>query len=155
MTKKQQAAQDKSEAIARLREWFPVGATVYTILRHVSRSGMRREIGIVAILPDGTTRHPNHAVSKALGWTMGKSDGVKVGGCGMDMGFHLAYSLSHTLYPTGHGCTGKDCRSNDHSNGDRDYTPHGAGLTPHIREVITGADHWHNDGGYALNHRWL
>ena len=150
-----QKDRERAEAIEQLRQWFPVGSTVYTILRHVSRSGMSREIGVLASLGDGDFRHPNYAVSKALGWPQGKSDSVKVSGCGMDMGFHLAYALSHALYPTGHGCTGEGCRSNDHSNGDRDYTPHGNGMTPHLREVITGADHWHKDGGYALNHRWL
>lgn len=35
-------------------------------------------------------------------------------------------------------CIGHGCPSNDHCNGDRDYTPH-----------------HHNSGGYALKHRWL
>lgn len=102
MTKKEQIAAEKSEAVARLREWFPVGSTVYTILRHVSKSGMRREIGIVAILPDGTTRHPNHATATALGYTLGKSDSVKVDGCGMDMGYHIAYGISAAVHGDGY-----------------------------------------------------
>ena len=147
--------EDQKTALDNLRQWFPVGSTVHTILRHVSRSGMQREIGVVAILPDGDVRHPNYATAAALGLPQGKCDSVKVGGCGMDMGSHLAYGISHRCYPKGFGCIGKGCPSNDHFNGDRDYTPHGNGMNPAEREVLIGADHWHNDGGYALNHRWL
>jgi hypothetical protein len=43
----------------------------------------------------------------------------------------------------------------DHSNGDRDHTPHGNGMTPHLRAVVVDADHWHREGGYALRHRWI
>ena len=144
-----QKERERAEAIEQLRQWFPVGSTVYTILRHVSRSGMQREIGVLASLGEGDFRHPNYAVSKALGGTMGKGDSVKVSGCGMDMGFHLAYTIAAVCYHGGFGCIGKGCPSNDHSNGDRDYTPHKeSGLKPRC-------EHWHKDGGYALKHRWL
>lgn len=153
---------ERDEAIARLRDWIKPGDTVYTILRHVSPSGMQREIGVVLLAPTkqngdplsgGSTYpadvrivdlHPNHAVATALGVRLGKRDGVIVGGCGMDMGYHIVYSLARTLWPDGYGCTGADCPSNDHSNGDRDRTPHSE-----------ARPHWHQDGGYALRHRWL
>lgn len=99
-------ADSVEEQMARLREWFPKGSTVYTILRHVSRSGMMRTIGIVALLVrDGKTdiRHPNYATATVLGIPRDeKSDGVRVRGCGMDMGFHVAYELSHRLYGDGY-----------------------------------------------------
>ena len=56
----------------------------------------------------------------------------------MDMGFHLVYELSRALYPAGFVCSGDKCNSNDHSNGDRDHSPH-----------------QHQDGGYALRCRWI
>ena len=163
MSETQAAKVEREEARDKLRQWIKPGDTVYTILRHVSRSGMQREIGIV-LLKDGTDLHPNWLVAKAIGERVGKRDGIVVGGCGSDMGFEIVYHLGHTLWPDGFGCIGKGCRSNDHSNGDRDYAPHG--LTdengrPENREAGPGevADgcraHWHNDGGYALNHRWL
>ena len=40
---------EKEEALATLRQMLPPGSTVYTILRHVSRSGMRREISAVVV----------------------------------------------------------------------------------------------------------
>jgi len=168
--------QERDEAVAKLREWIKPGDTVHTILRHVSRSGMQREIGIV-LLKDGADLHPNYLVAKALGERIGKRDGIVVGGCGMDMGFHVVYGLGRTLWPDGFGCIGKGCRSNDHSNGDRDYTPHpwpdlpmdytcpcGVYAYPSRRSekaihidgcAYASAPHWHADGGYALNHRWL
>jgi hypothetical protein len=82
----------------------------------------------------------------------------------MDMGFHLVYTLSYALYPQGFGCVGERCPSNDHSNGDRDYTPHGCydengaleDREPGPGELRDGCRrHWHRDGGYALTQRWL
>lgn len=68
-----------------------------------------------------------------------KGDALVVNGCGMDMGFHVVYELGYTLYGRdGFICIGERCPSNDHSNGDRDYTPHA-----------------HTDGGYALRYEWL
>lgn len=92
-------------------------------------------------------------------------EACKAGGYGMDMGFHLAYNLSRTLYPDGFGCIGERCPSNDHINGDRDYTPHVQMLpgwdaakqehTDALVQTVVGLGHWHEDGGYALRHEWL
>lgn len=125
------------------------GTKVYTTVRHVSRSGMTRDIDCYAMI-DGEPRWISGLVARATGHTL-HGDAVRVGGCGMDMGFHLVYVLSSTLFPDGFGCIGADCPSNDHSNGDRDYTPHGALES----EIGTGVAHWHQSGGYALVQRWL
>jgi len=100
---------DKQEQIARLREWFPKGSTVHTILRHVSYSGMSRDISVLGAWIDDNGKvsfiHPNYSISKVLGWTLktkNGSDTIRVGGCGMDMGFHLVYSLSSALYGDGY-----------------------------------------------------
>jgi hypothetical protein len=164
---------ERDEAIARLREWLKPGDTVHTVLRHVSRSGMSREIDVVKIEGPDDVRWLSGVVSRADGWRLGKRDGIVVGGCGMDMGFHLVYSLSYALFKDGFGCVGEGCPSNDHVNGDRDYTPHGcrmcaaraaAGVwpSPVTRERPAGIctddqwrEHWHRDGGYALRQRWI
>ena len=138
MTKNQT---DRQNAIERLREWLKPGDTVHTIIRHVSASGMTREIGIVLIGKDGETRHPNFAVADALGLKIGKRDGVRIGGCGMDMGFEIVYSIGRALWPNGFKCAGEKCQSNDHSN-DRNCK----------REK---GKHQHQDGGYALRQVWL
>jgi hypothetical protein len=87
-------------------------------------------------------------VARATGEKIDQTNGgVKVGGCGMDMGFHLVYNLSRTLYPT-YQCLGKGdgsyrsgCPSNEHVN-------HGEGRDVYSPEVT------HSDG-YSLHQRWL
>lgn len=64
--------------------------------------------------------------ARALGYRIGKHGGIVVGGCGMDMGFHLVYNLGRTLWPTG----------TDNPHGRRNGHPD-------------------SDGGYALKHGWL
>jgi hypothetical protein len=159
--------EERDNALASLRKFVKPGDTVYTILRHVSRSGMQREISLYARWGDddgtGGLQWLDGWASKVLGERIGKREGLVVNGCGMDMGFHLVYNLSYTLWPEGFGCVGEKCPSNDHSNGDRDYTPnidarvrcldcvHGT----HPHAVHTHDTHWHKDGGYALKQRWL
>ena len=72
------------------------GDTVYTVLRHVSASGMSRRIDLY-------TFQDNKPVYLSGYYAMMQGeepprDGYKVGGCGMDMGFHLVYSLASMLY---------------------------------------------------------
>ena len=145
MTRTTQSA--KEEARESLLEWIKPGDTLYTILRHVSRSGMSRRIGVVKPYIREDTGELDmlfldYAVAtlteNRLSPTGKKGEGICVDGCGMDMGFHLIYSLSYALWPDGFECIGSGCPSNDHSNGDRDYSPH-----------------THRDGGYALKQRWL
>lgn len=78
-------------------------------------------------------------IANVCDYPRAKDGSLKVGGCGMDMGFPVVYNLSATLFRDGFDCIGKGCPSNDHSNGDRNYEPH---------------RHAHA-GGYALSSRWL
>ena len=144
ITKKQAAINDRTEAMERLREWIKPGDTVYCILRHRSSSGMSRRISF-AISRGGEITQIDWLIARALDYRLHEDGGLKVSGCGMDMGFHVVYNLSRTMFRDGFTCIGerKDdrsnrCPSNDHSNGDRDYTSHN-----------------HTDGGYALRSTWL
>jgi hypothetical protein len=99
---------EKREAIERLREWLTPGDTVYTVLRHVSASGMTRDIGVVSI--DRDDKYGNdvswlgYNAAKALGWRYNeRHEGVRVSGCGMDMGFHLVYELAHAIFEANAG----------------------------------------------------
>lgn len=145
MTKAQQ--QEQTEAREKLRKWLKPGDTVYVILRHVAKSGMSRDIGVVLLHPDGSRMvdlHPNYLVAKAIGAPLNKAgDGVKMGGCGMDMGFELVYNLAFSLFGKHYQCPGKKrCQSNEHRNPGPDRDKYGRGVT-------------HEDPGYALTHRWL
>lgn len=126
-----------AESLATLRKLCPPGTTIYTILKHVSRSGMQREISCY-VMEEGEPRWISWYVARVLGEPMGQRDGVKVNGCGMDMGFHIVYSLAYALHREGFDCIGEGCPSNDHSNGDRNREPHR-----------------HSDPGYSLKHSWL
>jgi hypothetical protein len=102
ITKKTQLAVDKELARMRLREVFAEQhkPTAYTVLRHVSSSGMSRDISVKTVI-DGEIRDITYTVAEALGEKIKDKNGqrvIRVSGCGMDMGFHLVYSLSSALY---------------------------------------------------------
>jgi hypothetical protein len=74
--------------------------TVYTILRRVSSSGMTRHISL-KIAQGGEIYDITYNAALALGEKLHDVNGfntIKVNGCGMDMGFHLVYSLSSVLF---------------------------------------------------------
>lgn len=74
---------------------------LYTVLRHVSKSGMTRDISVMAVTNDGQTYNISYHAGILLGWSVRDALGsraVRVSGCGMDMGFHLVYTLSHYLF---------------------------------------------------------
>jgi len=74
---------------------------VYTILRHVSQSGMSRDISVKAIDHEsGELVDISYSVSKLIGWSLRQKahNAIRVTGCGMDMGFHLVSVLSWNLY---------------------------------------------------------
>ncbi len=150
ISKREGKAQLVDAARDYLREILRPGDTVYCVLRHVSRSGMYRRISLLASPKGGEPFEiSRYALRLGIGSRPRRGEGVGVGGAGMDMGFALVYELAQTLWPQGFGCIGDSCPANDHSNGDRDYTPHG--------DMGHGAyNHWHKQaGGYALRHKWL
>ena len=86
-----------------LRDYFngQDRATVYTVLRSVSSSGMTRHISLKVVDSDGDILDITYLAAQALGDKLHDKHGhntIKVSGCGMDMGFHLVYSLSSVLY---------------------------------------------------------
>ena len=115
----------KARAREQLRAILKPGDTVACILRHCSRSGMRRHISLVTESMQDIT----FLAAQAMGESRADDGGIKVDGCGMDMGFSLVYNLGRVLFPEGFAVTGRG------RNGD-----------------TSGRD---TDGGYALKHRWL
>lgn len=95
--------QQKQEAIAQLRQYIPIGSTVYTVLRHQASSGMMRCISPIVIdQTNGQALDFSRLVSKAVGYkTNEKHGGLTMQGGGMDMGFELVYNLGRVLYPNG------------------------------------------------------
>lgn len=144
------------EAKAALRKILKPGDTVHTILDHVSSSGMSRDIRVV-ILRDGEALHPNHSVSVVLGLSRAKrGDGMRVGGYGMDMGFHIVHSLGYALYGA-EASEGKGKEANALRkaifNADRHYMMQGG--RKERPDWNKPAREWFGAAGYALKHRWL
>lgn len=133
LTKKAQKEQEREESRQTLLSWLKPGDKVYTVLRHVSRSGMSRRIDLYAFVMDDKGEpckvwlswHAARVMGYRLGGRSG-DDGIVTGGCGMDMGFHLVYTLGRYLWPDG--------------------TPE-----PHGRR--NGEPD--SDGGYALRQEWI
>lgn len=89
---------EKAEAIAQLRKTLRKGDTLYTCLRSVSSSGMSRTLDVY-VMRKNEPRRLTYSVAQALGWTYDRRrEALKVGGCGMDMGFHTVYTLARALW---------------------------------------------------------
>jgi hypothetical protein len=67
--------------------------TIYTVIRHVSTSGMQREIS-VRMIDAGRIISLDWLIANATGRKIGNHNGLVVKGCGMDMGFHLVDGLN-------------------------------------------------------------
>ncbi len=157
MTQSKRQSLEIGKAKKTLRELLPPGSTVLCILRSVSRSGMSREISFL------TETHQNVTGLFALvgDYRRGKSDGLKVTGCGMDMGFAVVYDVSRRLYPDGFGIKCNDCDYRAEKESDLLLSfltdeEKARNVTPHKFYGRNGdASGWDNDGGYALGSRWI
>lgn len=87
----------RDEARESLRKTLQPGDTIYTVLRHVSKSGMSRRIDLYKMI-NGDPIFLSGDVAHLLGDKLHKDGGVVVNGCGMDMGFHLVHNLSIALF---------------------------------------------------------
>ena len=97
------------EAKKQLRKMFDdLGtSTVFVVQRHVSPSGMQRQLDLYLIPNKDMNEYDNqikprritYSVAQALQWVYNeKYEALTVNGCGMDMHFHTVYSLSCVLY---------------------------------------------------------
>lgn len=134
---------DRDEAVAWLRAELAPGDTLYTVVRHVARSGMSRSISVVrpVLAHDASScvefmrrgsellelEVLDYWISRGIGHRISRQHGgIVMGGAGMDMGFSLIYRVGQALWPNG------TVRPHSQRNGQPD-----------------------TDGGYALKHRWL
>ena len=110
---------DRENALKMLREVLQSGDTVHTVLRNVSRSGMMRKIDIYKIVQykgrDGVLEAPR--LQYLSGWAAAvldyktwPRDGLRINGCGMDMGFAIVDNLRAAVFgweKTEHGTRAK------------------------------------------------
>lgn len=125
VTKKQQKINTRQKAISTLHSMIQPNDTIYTKLDHVSRSGMMRHISLY-IIHDGRIFNITHWAERALNMRQADDGGIKIGGCGSDMGFELVYALGYAMWP----------ESTDKPHGTRNGEPD-------------------SNGGYAFKHQWL
>lgn len=140
-TKKAAAERERAESVQRLRELLPPGSKVLTVLRHVSASGMQREIDFYHARPGSDDGHGGvdfwyltTLIGRALGYRMGKR-GLIVGGCGMDVGYHVVNSLSYAL----HGMADVGAEAQEAGKAGRSFAP-------------TATEY---RSGYSLRHDWI
>ena len=107
--------------LVRLHELLKPGDTVVCVLRSVAKSGMSRRIDFYTT----NLECLSHSIAVVSGSPEPKH-GLRVYGCGTDMGFAVVYNLGARLWPNG----------TDKPHGTRNGEPDSA-------------------GGYALKHRWL
>ena len=96
---------EKQESLEMLKSWIKKGDTLHTTVKHVSKSGMTRHITTRHLKVNDHPQRPvnisnyDYHVARVLDLPLAPNyQGVKIGGCGMDMGFHLVYSLSRELF---------------------------------------------------------
>lgn len=92
---------EKEMALQELKRIFPKGSTVSTTVKHVSRSGMTRDIAVFGADPAHGIRNVSYLVV-ALEIGRLHERAVRISGCGMDMGFSIVYDMSMALYGDGY-----------------------------------------------------
>lgn len=138
MSTKRISEAERNETRERLLALLPPGATVYAVLRSVSRSGMRRTLDLYAIDPtDATPRYLSGYAHTLTGRRRDRTGALVIPGCGFDAAQDVVMSLARALYSTGYRCIGTRCPASDHLNHPRD----------------TFERHAHGD--YALRAEWL
>lgn len=101
--------QQQEDARERLADILRENDTLYTVLRHRSRSGMARWLDVYAFLPcpergDRAVEkyRLSYLVANATGYAYDRRhEAIRVNGCGFDVGHDVVYSLSMALF--GHG----------------------------------------------------
>ena len=101
MSKKEQKKLDYDYAKEQLLTYFLTeGDTVYTVLRSVAPSGMSRTMSL-KVAKNGKIQDLTYYASVVLDYPLVEVNGsraIRVGGAGMDLGFHVVYSLARVLF---------------------------------------------------------
>lgn len=102
ITKTQQKKLDYDYAKEQLLTYYIVneGDTIYTVLRSVAPSGMSRTMSL-KVAKNGKILDLTYYASVVLDYPLVEVNGsraLRVGGAGMDMGFHVVYSLARVLF---------------------------------------------------------
>jgi hypothetical protein len=102
ITKTQQKKLDYDYAKKQLLTYYNIneGDTIYTVLRSVAPSGMSRTMSL-KVAREGKILDLTYYASVVLDYPLVEVNGsraLRVGGAGMDFGFHVVYSLARVLF---------------------------------------------------------
>ena len=86
---------DRALAEQNLSHYLKNGSTIYCVLKHTSQSGMTRDIKLMVCYKNEII-HLSWNVAKFLDYKV-RNHGVRIQGCGMDMGFALVNHLENAL----------------------------------------------------------
>jgi hypothetical protein len=115
----------KNRALADLVDALAPGMTVYNVSVD---DRTHRKVKFFTVDTDGRPVNQTPNIALALG--VRRNDAGFIVTTDVHM---VVYELAAALFPGGFRCTGEQCPSNEHTNGDRDYSPH-----------------HHQSGGYAF-----
>ena len=104
VSKAKQERLEREEIKQQLKKELKNCKTLYTIVDHVSQSGMTRDIRVF-LIKNNKPLNISYKVAKVLNQKQGRNKwlaAVRVQGCGMDMGFNTVYNLSHCLFGDGY-----------------------------------------------------
>jgi len=145
MTKAQKEliAEQKKTELDVLRGLLPASSYVNIVYVGGTPAVSRFKVLVTEEIDDTTKRYADirditWLVARAIGSSY-KEGSIRIGGYGLNRAYTIVYGLGRALYPNGSPCTGEDCASNDHNNGDQDYT---------VGKI-------HSDGGYAFRMRLI
>lgn len=97
-------AKKRIKLIEDTRKLCPPESTIYSIIRHVSASGMRRRIDFYVVRNEELVRISWH-IARILGYSQYKyTTALVVDGCGMDMAYHVVHSLSYAIHGYDYRC---------------------------------------------------
>lgn len=125
VTKKVWLIARKKYCAKQIKKFVKPGSKVFVKCDHVSRSGMMRHLDLYATHKGELIRLTGYAAD-LLDYRTTDRGALKVGGCGMDMGFAVVYELGRALWPKG------TSKPHGTRNGEPDTC-----------------------GGYALKHSWM
>lgn len=101
LTVKEGRARLRAESMRHVRKAVSRKREVLTKVTHVARSGMSRSIECY-VISGGELLNISGDVARIIGEPLDrKNGGVRVSGCGMDMGAQIVYVLGRYLYPQG------------------------------------------------------
>lgn len=93
--------EDEIRALEMLNAFFNKTNTVYTVLYHVSKSGMSRWLKLYTCV-DNQIVNITWPTAVILEEKLEEDGTIKVKGVGTDVGFETVYNLSYKLYKDGY-----------------------------------------------------